>query len=84
MDLALTGRVGAYGYGLYQEEIDEYIGEVNEWMELQVRLQLTFFVATALSPSPLFYTGPAAALGRPGRSRRSPDHHGVWHLLARP
>jgi hypothetical protein len=30
-------RFGAYGYGLYQEEIDEYLGTSDdEWLALEV------------------------------------------------
>lgn len=29
--LALSESVGAYGYGLYQSEIDEYLASDEEW-----------------------------------------------------
>ena len=36
-ELALNDRVGAYGYGLYQHEIDEYLASDDEWEALKVR-----------------------------------------------
>lgn len=35
----LDNKIGAYGYGLYQEEIDEYLESDDEYREThQVRL----------------------------------------------
>lgn len=35
--LALSERVGAYGYGLYQSEIDEYLASDEEWAAMKAR-----------------------------------------------
>jgi len=36
--LALSEGVGAYGYGLYQSEIDEYLASDDEWEAIKASI----------------------------------------------
>jgi hypothetical protein len=36
--LAINERVGAYGYGLYQSEIDEYLASDEEWEAIKASI----------------------------------------------
>jgi hypothetical protein len=36
--LALSEHVGAYGYGLYQSEIDEYLASDEEWAAIKASI----------------------------------------------
>jgi len=58
--LALS-RVGAYGYGLYQDEIDEYLASDDEIYSLQVSLLLLppQFLKTPIFDCPLRTLGKA-------------------------
>jgi hypothetical protein len=46
--LAINERVGAYGYGLYQSEIDEYLASDEEWEAIKASDHLFTKITTAL------------------------------------